>query len=83
MEVRTSKRIGKKEVSLTKIADVLKSNLFTLAENDWVYTDDNKQPAMKATYRVEGDEVVFDVWMTDSDMYILFDKIISEIKGEI
>lgn len=78
--MKITKRITLKTDTMATIAEVLKSNLFALQEDSWLYTDDNEQPAMNITYRIEGDEVVFDVWMIDEEMQVLLDKIMGEIE---
>lgn len=81
MKVITEKRIARKTDTSVKISEVLKNNLFTLAENEWVYTDDNKREAMTVTYKIDGDEIVFDIWMIDDNMHVLLNKIIAEIEN--
>ena len=63
------------------IPEVLKNNLFSLGEDAWFYTDNNDLLTMSITYAVEGNGIVFNVWMIDESMQILLDKIVDEIKG--
>lgn len=81
MKAVTKKRISGKVATSVKISDVLKNNLFALAENEWVYTDDNKCKTMTVTYKIDGDDVVFDIWMIDDTMHVLLDKLITEIEN--
>lgn len=78
-KMKITERITLKADTMATIAVVLKNNLFALQEESWLYTDDNEQAAMNITYRIEGDEVVFDVWMIDEEMQVLLDKVMKEI----
>ena len=75
--------ITKRAPITTIIADVFKNNLFSLMDDGWVYVDDLGQVVITATYKIEGDEVVFDIWTFNKDLQIITDKIIDEIKTNI
>ncbi len=78
MEKTIRMELDKHKVSA--ISKVLKENLFELDDDAWVYADDNGQAVMSITYKVEENEIVYDIWMLDEEMQILLDKVFDEIE---
>ena len=78
MEKTIRMELDKHKVSA--ISKVLKENLFELDDDAWLYVDDNGLPTMSITYKVEGNEVVYDIWMLDEEMKILLNKAFDEIE---
>ena len=78
--MKVTKKITLKRNTMATASEVLKNNLFALQDDSWMYADDNGQPVMNVTYKIEENDVVFDVWMIDAQMQILFDKIMDEIQ---
>ncbi len=69
-------------VTLSEITEILKRNLFTLAEDAWVYLDDSGQVMVSIAYRTEGTDTMLDIYFTNTDMEILIEKIFNEIKAD-